>query len=523
MTPDPQSIRTFRASSLPEALAQVKRELGPDALILGTRQIERRGIAALVGPVVEITAAKAAAEGTEARRHGGTKSRDQGTANREPDAPGHGPLPVASDLRVRRAAERGGQPPSAGNAERVGLRSKDTTGTVLPESTIAHRRTAAGGCPPWISIFELRSSLFGRARRAFDIPHSTFDIPIASDPLRRWYERLVQRELGEHLARLVIDHVRRRLGRTATPSEIDAAIRAELARLMPAAGGIALRPDGPTRIALVGPPGSGKTTTLAKIAAHFRLRENKRVAIVSLDAHRLGTAEQLERYGRIIGATVLTIRTPEEAQVIFGVDGPAESDGARQGREGRGNKEQVAPADGPLPVASDLRVRRGPRVEAGVGHRGPTLQGQCGTDTRHSLSACQPGAAGPHVNLRSSHFDLLLIDTPGVSPNDVELRRELDGLLRAAEPHEVHLVLPASLRPDVQRRTIEAFALFGVRRVVLSRLDEASGFGVVLEMLRQLDWAVSYLTTGQKVPTDLKKACGADLAALLLSAEAAGA
>ena len=132
-------------------------------------------------------------------------------------------------------------------------------------------------------------------------------------------------------------------------------------------------------------------------------------------------------------------------------------------------------------------------------------------------------AANPHFALRSSDFDLLLIDTPGVSPNDVDLRHELAGLLDAAEPHEVHLVLPASLRPEVQRRTIEAFALFGVRRVVLSRLDEASGFGVVLEMLRQLDWAVSYLACGQKVPTDLKKACGPDLAALVLSAEAVGA
>lgn len=68
MTPDPQSIRTFRASSLPEALAQVKRELGADALILGTRQIERRGIGALAGPLVEITAAKAVAGSDEATK-----------------------------------------------------------------------------------------------------------------------------------------------------------------------------------------------------------------------------------------------------------------------------------------------------------------------------------------------------------------------------------------------------------------------------------------------------------------------
>ena len=492
----------------------------------------------------------------------------------------------------------GGQPPSAGNAKHVGLRSKDTTDAVLSESTIGHRRTADGGCPPWTSIFELRSSLFGCVRRAFDIRHSTFDIPRSTfeipagrDPLRRWYERLVQRELGEHLARIVVEHVRRRVGRHATPAEIDAAMREELARLMPAAGGIALRPEGPTRIALVGPPGSGKTTTLAKIAAHFRLRENKRVAIVSLDAHRLGTAEQLERYGRIIGATVLAIRTPQEAEEIFGTgtkarrrEGTRGSDEATKrrsdggeaakasraqgtGRRAQGNGGQPPSAGdakrGGQPPPAGSAERAGLRgndtagtvlPESAIAHRRtadggcPPFPGEQGTakreqdatahgplptppgrrarrafDIPHSTFPRQPGAAGPHVNLRSSHFDLLLIDTPGVSPNDVELRRELDGLLRAAEPHEVHLVLPASLRPDVQRRTIEAFALFGVRRVVLSRLDEASGFGVVLEMLRQLDWAVSYLTTGQKVPTDLKKACGADLAALLLSAEAAGA
>ncbi|GAB6040235.1 flagellar biosynthesis protein FlhF [Endothiovibrio diazotrophicus] len=58
-------------------------------------------------------------------------------------------------------------------------------------------------------------------------------------------------------------------------------------------------------VALVGPTGVGKTTTVAKLAARFALRHGRRhVALVTTDSYRIGAHEQLRTYGRLLGITV---------------------------------------------------------------------------------------------------------------------------------------------------------------------------------------------------------------------------
>jgi flagellar biosynthesis protein FlhF len=54
----------------------------------------------------------------------------------------------------------------------------------------------------------------------------------------------------------------------------------------------------------VGPTGVGKTTTLAKVAADYAIRKNKKVALVSLDTYRLGAVDQLQIYGDIMNLPV---------------------------------------------------------------------------------------------------------------------------------------------------------------------------------------------------------------------------
>jgi flagellar biosynthesis protein FlhF len=55
-------------------------------------------------------------------------------------------------------------------------------------------------------------------------------------------------------------------------------------------------------VALVGPTGVGKTTTIAKLAARVALRERKRVELITLDTYRIAAVEQLKTYAEIIGA-----------------------------------------------------------------------------------------------------------------------------------------------------------------------------------------------------------------------------
>ncbi len=62
----------------------------------------------------------------------------------------------------------------------------------------------------------------------------------------------------------------------------------------------------------VGPPGVGKTTTLAKIAAQTRAREGRALGMVAADAFRAGAIEQLRVYADVIGSPFKVARTTEE-------------------------------------------------------------------------------------------------------------------------------------------------------------------------------------------------------------------
>ncbi|MFH1215698.1 MAG: AAA family ATPase [Pseudomonadota bacterium] len=60
------------------------------------------------------------------------------------------------------------------------------------------------------------------------------------------------------------------------------------------------RQQKPVILALTGPTGVGKTTTSAKIAAWYKIRENRKVALLSMDCYRIGATDQMRTYARIM-------------------------------------------------------------------------------------------------------------------------------------------------------------------------------------------------------------------------------
>jgi flagellar biosynthesis protein FlhF len=71
-------------------------------------------------------------------------------------------------------------------------------------------------------------------------------------------------------------------------------------------------------VALVGPTGVGKTTTIAKLAARYRLKYGSRqVALVTTDNYRIGAFEQLSTYGRILDVPVRAASTAEELDNVL--------------------------------------------------------------------------------------------------------------------------------------------------------------------------------------------------------------
>jgi len=67
--------------------------------------------------------------------------------------------------------------------------------------------------------------------------------------------------------------------------------------------------NGPTVVALVGPTGVGKTTTIAKLAANFALFEGKSVGLITIDTYRIAAVEQLKTYSEIINLPIEVVYT----------------------------------------------------------------------------------------------------------------------------------------------------------------------------------------------------------------------
>jgi flagellar biosynthesis protein FlhF len=72
----------------------------------------------------------------------------------------------------------------------------------------------------------------------------------------------------------------------------------------------------------VGPPGVGKTTTIAKIASQERARRGARLGLVAADGFRVGAVEQLRLFADVLGTPFSVARTPGELEEALATAGP---------------------------------------------------------------------------------------------------------------------------------------------------------------------------------------------------------
>ena len=120
-------------------------------------------------------------------------------------------------------------------------------------------------------------------------------------------ELLVSADLGPAVAARIIGEFRRtRFGKEVTPEEIRAALAEELSAILaPVAQEMPIDPAlKPQVVLVVGVNGTGKTTTIGKLAQMYR-EQGKRVVMVAGDTFRAAAVEQLQVWGQRTGCEVI--------------------------------------------------------------------------------------------------------------------------------------------------------------------------------------------------------------------------
>ena len=133
------------------------------------------------------------------------------------------------------------------------------------------------------------------------------------------YAMLTANEVAPDLAREIVqaagsraDGARTSPVRSAQPADgarFQRALLEEIQSRFQVAPTLGAGPAQPKIVALVGPPGCGKTTTLVKLAVNYGLAARKPVVLISMDTHRVAAAEQLRSYAAILGVGFQVLET----------------------------------------------------------------------------------------------------------------------------------------------------------------------------------------------------------------------
>ena len=117
---------------------------------------------------------------------------------------------------------------------------------------------------------------------------------------------------------------------------------------------------------------------------------------------------------------------------------------------------------------------------------------------------------------RHRHKELILIDTAGRSQHNEYQMRELEEFLRVNPRIEKHLVISATTKLTDARQIMNKFSQVNPDRIIFTKIDETGSVGMIVNLLNDNKYSLSYITTGQSVPDDIERATAEVLTNLLL-------
>ena len=246
-------IRRYMANNMQEAIQKVKMDLGVDAVILNTRKVKRPGfLSFLRAPLVEVLASVEEEE-NEAKEV--TNIANPKVEELEGKVKS---MEMMLDKIYQQMSEMQKNPPSVSQK----VEKDDTTSRIYK-----------------VFIDNMRQN---------DVEESVID------------------EILKSLKEQGIDN-------NSNVNEVFATFKKEIIKRLGASEEITIEPQKkPKVIIFLGPTGVGKTTTLAKIAANFMIKEGKKVGLITADTYRIAAVEQLKTYSEIMGTPITVIYSPKE-------------------------------------------------------------------------------------------------------------------------------------------------------------------------------------------------------------------
>lgn len=297
------NVKRFVAPTAREALAQVRAELGADAVVLRNRSVPG-GVEILAMP--DATGADDAGAQSGAQAATGVASRephcealaDPAQGGAQPTEASMSTVNFEAYVRDRQARrQHAAQVEATPRAMALQMPSA-TTGEPLARThfaaAIADEPAGAGAL-----MAELRAM---RGLLSDQIESMNWFEGVRRRPAQaRMLRLLLQAGFSASLSRTLVGHLPADFGDVEAQRWLREALRRNLRAAVPDrtifdAGGV---------FALLGPTGVGKTTTAAKIAAQFALRYGAQsVGLITADVYRIGAQDQLRTFGRLIGVPV---------------------------------------------------------------------------------------------------------------------------------------------------------------------------------------------------------------------------
>lgn len=339
-------VKIFESTDMASGLKLVKETLGPDALILSTRTIRSGKLGIMGKPVLEITAAidapwpeTAPQISTPAPRLSSPRKQPftqwaEDTTRPQPAAQRGQTITYDSQLRLHQEPEHflEKQPPLHNELDELKDMVKKLgieVSRLNSRQETEDRKQKTENEPLNLQPSAIKQE--GESVPREDDSHGRLSVAGAMDgagatdnqPLAQLLKQGVSADTAQEILRIFESY---EVSPSAQQDEnsLSRTLMHAIGDLVHVAPTLRQDKKNQRRIALVGPTGVGKTTTLAKIAAHYLSNFSSSIALITIDTYRIAAVEQLKVYGAIMNLPVEVVITPEQLEQAFARHGDKE-------------------------------------------------------------------------------------------------------------------------------------------------------------------------------------------------------